>query len=281
MKRIIVPTDFSEHSLRALEKAVYMARHLDAAISVLYVKKVKKFPSIFSSKHEDEPGNPEQNIQELIQNTPHEGIDIDYSIHKGTVSKEIIRFAEEKDAYMIIMGTHGISGFEEIWMGSNAYRVVTNAHCPVLTTRGLYSKRPIKKIVLPIDTTTYTRHKVPLALDLAKAFKAEIHVTGVCMDETEEFVRKIANYCGQVMRHLNKAGIHCEHDILTGSNATEMTLEYARKVDADLICIMTEQETSITNTFLGPYAQQMVNHSPIPVISLHKRVDLEGNVSII
>jgi nucleotide-binding universal stress UspA family protein len=55
------------------------------------------------------------------------------------------------------------------------------------------------------------------------------------------------------------------------SNLADAMIGYAREVDANLISIMTEQETSTSNLWMGPYAQQVVNHSPIPVLSIHSR----------
>jgi nucleotide-binding universal stress UspA family protein len=54
-------------------------------------------------------------------------------------------------------------------------------------------------------------------------------------------------------------------------NVTKTTIEYSGNVKADLIAIMTEQETTTANLFLGPYAQQMVNHSPIPILSVRSK----------
>jgi len=58
-------------------------------------------------------------------------------------------------------------------------------------------------------------------------------------------------------------------EFIEADNITEATIEYAKKIDANLISIMTEQETKTSNLWLGPYASQMVNHSPIPVLSIH------------
>jgi len=59
-----------------------------------------------------------------------------------------------------------------------------------------------------------------------------------------------------------------------------MTIDHAQKVGADLIVIMTEQETAISNIFVGPYAEQMIHKSRIPVLSMHKNPKLDGDFSI-
>ncbi|RYD80753.1 MAG: universal stress protein [Sphingobacteriales bacterium] len=281
MRKIIVPVDFSGDSLKAFHKAVYMAKKLSAEIHLLHVKKTRSFASIFSSQKEEKDVNIEQSFQEMLSSVKPDGVNVIQITKSGSsVSKEIVKYADSQEAYLIIMGTHGVSGFEEFWMGSNAYRVVSSADCPVLSMRGADNFIEISKIVLPIDLSATTRQKVPFTLDLAKHFNAEVHVIGTCIDETDEFVMKLTSYTGQVARFLTEKGIKVATDFIKGDNVTTMTIDYAKKIDADLIAIMTDQETSMLNAFLGAYAQQMVNHSPIPVVSMHKNTNLEGNISI-
>ena len=281
MRKIIVPVDFSGDSLKAFQKAANMAKTQSAEIHLLHVKKTRSFASIFSFKKDDDEVDVDKSFEEMLSNVKSSDVNIQTVTKSGSsVAKEIIKYAEAEDAYMIIMGTHGVSGFEEFWMGSNAYRVVSSAACPVLSMRGSSDVIGVTKIVLPIDLSATTRQKVPFTLDLAKHFKAEVHVVATCIDETDEFVMKLTSYSGQVARFLTEKGIKVVTEFLKGDNVTTMTIEYAKTVDADLIAIMTEQETSMLNAFLGAYAQQMVNHSPIPVLSMHKNPSLEGNISI-
>lgn len=281
MKKIIVPVDFSDDSLKALKLAIYIAEKVQANIQLVHVKKTKTLAGLFKSTDGSlTQSQIEENFHELVSSTDSHGLVINYTVRQGSVAKEIANYADELDAYLIIMGTHGASGFEEFWMGSNAYKVVTNASCPVITMRGTFERKSFSRIVLPIDSSNNTRQKVPFTMELARYFNAEIHVLAVCTDESDEWVRKITNYTAQVCRFLNEKGIDVVYEFVNGSNITDMTIEYAQKVDADLISIMTEQETALENTFLGPFAQQMVNHSPIPVLSMHNNPALEGEISI-
>ena len=70
--------------------------------------------------------------------------------------------------------------------------------------------------------------------------------------------------------YLEDEGIRYKRDVLEcNDNLTLETIDYAKKIKANLISIMTEQETSPFNLLIGPYAQQMVNNSPIPVLSIN------------
>jgi len=170
---------------------------------------------------------------------------------------------------MIVLGTHGVSGFEEYFLGSNAFRVVLKAPCPVITIRHGFAAGELKRIVLPLDITNHSRRKVPLITDIAMAFESEIHVLGVHETDGKEVMTRISQYVDQVYDLLVDKGVKAVKDIRQGGNITNMTIDYAKDIDADLISIMTEQTERPENIWLGPYPQQMVNHSPIPVISIH------------
>mgnify|MGYP000974535028 CR=1 FL=1 len=72
-------------------------------------------------------------------------------------------------------------------------------------------------------------------------------------------------------KKITEAGINQYTETIEADNITNATIKYAQKVNASLIAIMTEQETTASNILLGPYAQQMVNHSPIPVLSIQPK----------
>lgn len=80
---------------------------------------------------------------------------------------------------------------------------------------------------------------------------------------------RVRGYVAQAEDYFKESGIKYKVSYMDADNITEKTLEYAKKVDANLISIMTEQETTASNLWLGPYAAQMVNHSPVPVLSIH------------
>jgi nucleotide-binding universal stress UspA family protein len=194
-----------------------------------------------------------------------------YVIREGKVYQEIVKQADEDEAFLILAGTHGSSGFEEFWIGSNAQKIVSASRCPVITIRGgVNIKRELTRIILPIDSTPETRQKVSVTALLAKYFNAEIIVLSLYSTQVEAVRNLIGKYAKQVAAYLKENGInHRLEDMEDVDNLTDATIEYAMKTEANLISIMTEQEKTTKNLWLGPYAQQMVNHSPIPVMSIH------------
>lgn len=277
MKTIVVPVDFSDASLKALKKALNIAQKMDGQVALIHVNKTHSFLPFMPGKPTENEEEIQKNFSELLKNVPSYA-KVTHDVRTGKVPKEIIKFASQKEAWLIIMGSHGASGKEENWMGSNAYRVVSGADCPVMTIRG--DDHPeIKKIVLPIDLTATTRHKVPFTMEMAKMYRSEVHVIAVCTDDSQEFVIKLTSYTAQVARFLGEHGVKTVTDFLKGDNVTSMTIDYAKKVNADLISIMTEQESNVLNMFLGTYAHQMVNRSPIDILSVHPNQSVIADLS--
>jgi nucleotide-binding universal stress UspA family protein len=194
---------------------------------------------------------------------------LSFKLRKGRVYSEIANQAKYNDADLIIAGTHGASGFEKMWMGSNAFRIVTYAPCPVMTIRyGFNFNKKLEKILLPIDSSADTRQKVPFACRMAKYFDAEIHILGLYTTTLKAIRRKVDTYVEQVEKYMGENNVKYITSFQEADNTTTKTIEYSQQINADLIVIMTEQEKTAANFWLGPYAQQMVNNSPVPVLSI-------------
>jgi len=271
MKEIIVAIDFSKGSLYALDLAIDIANKTDANIMMVWVDNQTESDSIISSSGTEirnEAKNHIEKIQEEYQKKLLRG-KLSYKLRKGRVYNEIANQAKYNDAELIIAGTHGASGFEKMWMGSNAFRIVTYAPCPVITIRyGFNFNKKLERIILPVDSSMDTRQKVPFTCKIAKYFDAEIHVLGLYTTSLKAIQRKVDTYVDQVEKYLKDNHVKFVTNFVTADNTTNSTIEYAQKVNADLISIMTEQEKTAANFWLGPYAQQMVNNSPIPVLSI-------------
>jgi nucleotide-binding universal stress UspA family protein len=255
-KHILVPVDGSAQSMVAFRSAVAFAQKFGSELTAVHI----------------EENSDEEGLKAKLG--PHsQGVSYRYVHKSGSVFKGILSASEEIEASLIIMGTHGVTGFQEFWMGSNAYKVVSSAKCPVLTMREEKTS-DIRTVVMPIDTSFESRQKAPYAVALAKKFGATIHVLGVSVDKDKETEYQVAAYTRQVLHSFDEEGINYVHETRLGGNITNITQEYAASVKADVILIMTEQEPQIGSFFLGKFAQQMVNHSLVPVMSIAPREDL-------
>ncbi|WP_421920642.1 universal stress protein [Marinifilum sp.] len=274
MKRILVPVDFSGDSLKALKFALNLANNLCTDLRMIHVKKSMKFeiPFHFDEFEDQIVHTVQEYFEKLIElHSPayivENGV-FDFKIRTGTVYREIVNQAKYGDSYLIVMGAYGASGFEEFFIGSNAFKVVNNANCPVVTVREELQAGGVKTILMPLDATNETRKKIPYVTDLAKACGAKVHVLGVHESSDSAIVGKIEHYIRQTEEYLTDKNIEMVKSIRQGENNTITALEYAREVNADLIAIMTEQAETSFSMFFGSYAEQMVNKSEIPVLSV-------------
>lgn len=275
MKDIVVAIDFSKGSIHALDYAIEFANHIRSSVVMVWVDSHTNQDFAFSSEVNEFREEANKNLEELLKLK--KGLlkhgKLTYKLRKGKVYQEVANQAKYNDASLIIAGTHGVTGYEEFWIGSNAYRIVSYAPCPVITVRHDFNIRPggISNIVLPIDSTLDTRQKVPFTVQVAKLFGADIHLLALNTTTIKSVQRKVENYTRQVQKFLEEAGVNYSTESVLVDNITNASIEYAQKVEADLIAIMTEQETTASNILLGPFAQQMVNHSPIPVLSIQPK----------
>lgn len=271
-KTILVGIDFSDCSINALEHAVTIARKAKAGIAMAWVNHLDYSKEIFSVEPQNIENEVKNRFDALVKKFQYHihGEKIEYYIRKGKVYKELCKLSEELEAFLVVVGTHGSSGFEEFWIGSNANRTVSNCPKPIITIRNVVDiSKDLKRIVLPLDSTKTTRQKLPITALLAKYFNSEIHILGLLTTSSKEIRYRVRNYVNQVEEYLTENGIKFKSTLIDSKNITEDTINYGEEIGANLISIMTEQETTTANLFLGSYSSQMVNHSSIPVLSIH------------
>jgi nucleotide-binding universal stress UspA family protein len=273
MKKIMVAIDFSKTSLNALDYAIMLAEKAGSDILMVWVDNTTSEEAVYEGNPAELRVEKIEHFKELIaeHGSKLKGNKLEYKTKKGKVYIEIANLARTSGVDLLIAGTHGVSGFEEFWIGSNAYRIVTHSPSPVISLRLDYKIRPIKKIVLPIDSSQETRQKTPMAAQIAKLFNSEIHILSLYTTGLKSVKKRVDNYAAQMANYLEDREISFVRESVESDNVTKTTIEYSGNVDADLVAIMTEQETTTANLFLGPYAQQMVNHSPIPILSVRSK----------
>jgi len=275
MKSFLVAVDFSNCSVNALMHAAQLAYLTNSRIEMIWVNNPQK-TKVYVSESESTGLINEMNVQfkhladELLAKYP--GLKVDFLIREGKVYKEIGLQAEESKSQLIVLGTHGRIGLEKLCMGSNIYRIVSSEPCPVLTVRaGTAVSEHLKTIILPIDSSVETREKVTIAAELAHSSHAKVIVLKLYSTDVIEVRDSVDIYAQQVLDYLREEVVETEIDEVEAKNLTVTTIEYATKVNANLIIIMTEQEKKIANFLIGNFAHQMMNTSPIPVLSVRPK----------
>lgn len=270
MNKIVVAIDFSESSINAFLHALSIAQKCKTDMDLIWVRKPAEEKDKFDTRGD---ASKEVNAQflNLIEKYQQELPEnkITYKIRTGKVYKEITDEARETKAMLVVTGTHGASVFVEFWIGSNANRIISLAPCPVITIRsGIDIQRPLTRIVLPIDSTTETRQKATFTGYLAKKHDAQIDILSLYSTKVKAIRRNVDSYSEQVSKYLDDEGVKYVLAQREVENITDGIIEYGKAVQANLISIMTQQESTTANLWMGPYAQQTVNRSPIPVLCI-------------
>lgn len=272
MNPVIVAVDFSNTSIHAIEYAIPLANKLKSPIQLVWVDKISPQESLYPDTSTQNRNEAKKRFDELIQvysKKLAKGITLDYKLKKGKIYHEVDNLAKLVHAELIITGAHGISGYEEFWIGSNAYKIVTYASCPVITIRhDLNIKKTIDIILVPVDGSAETMQKLPFVVKLATLFKSEVHLVTTHSSHLKSIQRIAEKYAQSAASYLHQRSVRFITDSIVANDLTKAVLKYANSVGADLIAIMTEQETPV-NIHLGPQAQQMINQSVIPVLSIH------------
>jgi nucleotide-binding universal stress UspA family protein len=178
------------------------------------------------------------------------------------------------------MGTHGASGFEEMFIGSNAHKVVNIAPCPVLSIRVDTHKVGFSNIIVPLTNDLHSRQKINNAIEFASKYGSTIHLLGLLESDDAADARKFEIKMESVEHLLTKANIMFTKRYIHAKNPAAETMKFADEVRGDLIIIMTDHESELTGIFLGTVAKQVVNHAKTPVLSIRPlKSDIEFDPS--
>lgn len=275
---ILVPVDFSEQSLIALAQSYNLARLTKSEITLLYViddDESSPLSFFLKSKKTNQKAlekSIKEKLNELATSThAKSGVKTNTMISYGKIYEEINAAAKKLKCSFIIMGTNGTPKGIKRFIGSNALRVIREAPCPVITIKGKKHRFGCQLILLPLDLTKETRQKVNQAIELATYFGSAIKVASVVTTEDEFIVNKVKRQLSQVKHYIDEREIVCTAELISGKDVAEELLKYAKQVKADLIMIMTQEEMNWTKRFIGSAAQEVINGTEIPVLTIRPK----------
>ena len=271
MNNIIVPIDFSQDSLKGLDLALAFTRKQSTDIQMVYVQK-KSADYNSPGQFEEEKKWAEKKFQEILSRYEpmiENDSKLRYIIKTGKIYKEIVNQAESYKQSLVVTSTHGASGFEEFFIGSNAFKIISATEMPVLTTRTGKIPATFEKIVMPIDVTIDTRQKVPMTAELALLFNAEVHIITISSSRGKRIISRLNAYSNQASNYLKAKGVNHRVKNLYGDNVVDLTVVYADSVDADMISIMKAQSKSLS--LVGNFTQSVLNRATVPVLTLSNR----------
>ncbi len=273
MKRILVPIDFSENSVFALRIAVDLANHLEARLRMIHVRTGQKYAPEFSGD------NPElrllgqaSNWLEHLLNKHFDNYRVvngqfDFKIREGNVTREIANQALYDDTSLIVVGTHGISGIEDRWIGSNAYRLASNAPCPMLTVRRDMEWKGPHNVLLPMDDTRFLRKIVPTVAGFSALINGAVTLVALQKRSLWRLPGTSNLYARQAERYV-KRNFSVEVSVvsLEWKREASRILEFAHEQKATILAIPLRKTQNPFESLLRPFANELLNLSDIPVL---------------
>ncbi len=267
----MVAMDFSTGALNALDFAIKIANSSQSNIILVWIDTCNTKETTLDLCKNEIRRDAKLELHRIVEEKSDllKAGKIKIKMRKGKVYQELALQAKASETELIVVGTHGISGFEEFWIGSNAYKVISYASCPVISVQVDYDiKRPIKTIVLPIDNSIDSTKKVPMAVKLAKAFESEIHLLSIYTTNLASIKKKVDRSMMEAEKYLIKESVPYIIKMVQSTNLPISVVDYAKKVNANMIVIMTDQEKANLNILMGDYSQKIINISTVPILSV-------------
>ncbi len=274
MKNIIVPVDFSNHSEYALKTAALLTQKNDATIYALHMLDMQEMSLSESEVYLHEKTAfflklAEKRFHDFLKKEYLKNIKVVPIIKHYKVFKEVDAIAKEVNADLIIMGSHGASGFKEFFIGSNTQKVIRHANVPVLVIKNEMANIEFTDIVVASDFSSESIPAFQKMLKTLEPMNAKKHIVYVNapfdsfkttpeMDAlADEFLMKLE---GNTDRKINVHFV-CARTILQG------ILDFSNSVGADLIAVITHGRTGFANFMEGSVAEDVTNHATLPIIS--------------
>ncbi len=270
MKRILVPTDFSPQAENALKVAaqlaskhgseIYLLHSLEMPLSIGGSSDNSNLPeSLFFIKLA------EKNFSEILEKPYLSDINIYEAIGHNEIYNDIGATIEKSKIDLVIMGSHGASGFKEMFIGSNTEKVVRTSKIPVLVIKNEHPVFEINDFVFATDFAEEGRWSFNEALKFAKNTGANMHLLFVntpgdfkTTSQAKEIMNNFLKDMGAENYTLN---IYNENSVEKG------ILQFAKEIDAQLIGMSTHGRKGISHFFNGSISEDLVNHANMPVIT--------------
>ncbi len=279
MKRILVPTDFSEQAHYAFEVAVSIAKRTGAGIKLLHVVEVPRTASFSATGDMIYSDNMEQlytmrlleatkgRMRQLLQSVPHEGVTVVQAVDVDSIVGKVKSVVAEDNVDLIVMGSKGSSGMDEFLIGSNTEKVVRTATCPVLTIKRQQPDFDIREIVLASNF----RREVGRAMDAFKYFQqlfdARLHLVYI---NTPGAFESSNNLRSKLAHAAEKYNLHnYTINIYNDTIEEDGILHFAEDINADMIMMATHGRTGLSHLLSGSIAEDLVNHTSRPVLTFH------------
>ncbi len=278
MKKILFPTDFSEHSHSAYAYTLNIASKLGADISTLHCYHLSISGQVGPSDtletvREQEALEQLENYREAAAKMHERAVSsdlshvsVDHLLEEGLAVDKIVEISDREDFDLILMGTKGATGLKEIIIGSNTARVIEDAKRPVLSIPEYASFGGVNNIAYATNFDVLDREKLEELIVFADKFDAKIHVIHVNTDADKQ--------PDEVSMDNLKAGIKNGQDlvfeIIEHNDLEEGLNKYIEAKNIDILAMLTHRHNFFQRLFGTSEVQKMAFHGKVPLLTFHE-----------
>lgn len=276
MKNILVPCDFSREGTEAYKFALKIASRADLDVLVLHAIELPVIVAGFDVQPYAYDVALQNELKEVAYSNFNEmkarnggSSRVTFEIAMSSLISAVKAVIARGDTEMVIMGTKGSSGFDEMLFGSNTEKVVRFSSVPVLAVRTAPDPEKIGKIVFPNRLGLDQTELVNRVTDLQKFFNAQLHVLWVNTpghfvpdSEINGMMREFAHHY-----KLTNYTLEITNDVSEG----EGILGYIRRIGADMIAMGTSGRRGLAHLLQGSIAEDVVNHVDCPIWTFSTR----------
>jgi len=274
MKKIIVPIDFSEYSENALETAAALARKYDAEILALHMLELSNALLTSTTDQNDVEAIfywklAEKKFETFLDKDYLKELKVTPIVKHFKVFSEVNEVAQEHDADLIVMGSHGVSGIKEVLVGSNTEKVVRHSDIPVLVVKHNPILTDFESVVFACDFSEDAIKPYMNANEMFSKIGTKVHLLYVNIPDagfrnSAEMEKKVAEFLKLADGNLEKMK---NVTYVSDYSIEEGILNFSNLVGADLIAIATHGRTGLSHFFEGSISEDVANHSTLPVIT--------------
>jgi nucleotide-binding universal stress UspA family protein len=294
LKTVLFATDFSRLADAALDYALALAQKHGAALHMLHAVVL----------HADDPNDPahhfpdaeeirvrleeiaEDRMANQLRALRAEEIDVVRAQRRGiSTAPVILEYAEEIDADVIVMSTHGRRGLSHVLLGSVTEEVVRMSSCPVLTIRGgtgAAAPALVEHVLVPVDFSPHSEVAARHAREICRAYGARMHLLHVFEQPVTpevyigggpatapDFSLLESSLREALLAVATRAGTDIESEIhVREGSAVGGILDTAKEIPADLIVIATHGLGGLTHVLLGSVTEKVVRRADRPVLTV-------------
>ncbi|RIV21214.1 universal stress protein [Fibrisoma montanum] len=278
INRILVSVDLSDASKAVLNVAKAMSRRHQAELRLLHVITPEEYPltaadNLLVSVPRAEVI--EADVQQLHQwaNDVLNDHPMPYSVEcrTGTRTDRLVEAAHEIGADLIVMGSQRPEGLLNYVLGAEAYHVIKQAPCPVLTVPEGAAVSDFRQILFPLRPVPGTLNKYDLTRSIARKNSAHLTVLALLSQEESASNDSLTTAMASLNERLSADALDADVFVSETNSAARTVLQQADERHADLIVVTADTTTGLRNLLSGPFFKQIINRATVPVLAVKPR----------